>query len=61
MKTRVPLVVFLVATLLAQTAPEVEITAEPLHHLALQNKYVRVFKVEGPPYDGDPTPEKWTI
>ncbi len=27
-------------------AQEVEITSEPSHHLALQNEYVRVFKVE---------------
>jgi quercetin dioxygenase-like cupin family protein len=30
----------------AQTAAEVEITAEPSHHLAIENEYVRVFKVE---------------
>lgn len=34
--------------LLAQTPGEVEITAEPHHHLALQNKYVRVFQVDVP-------------
>lgn len=28
---------------------EVEITAEPSHHLALENEYVRVFKVEAAP------------
>jgi quercetin dioxygenase-like cupin family protein len=32
----------------AQTASVVEITAEPSHHLVLQNQYVRVFKVEVP-------------
>ena len=37
------------AMLLAQTAFEVEITSEPHHHLALENAYVRVFKVEVPP------------
>ena len=37
------------AMLLAQTASEVEITSEPHHHLALENPYVRVFKVEVPP------------
>ena len=37
-------------TLTAQTPPEVEITAEPGHHLALENKYVRVFKVEVAPH-----------
>jgi quercetin dioxygenase-like cupin family protein len=36
---------------LAQTAPEVDITAEPHHHLVLQNKYVRVFKVEVAPHE----------
>jgi len=34
------------AVLLSAQAPEVEITAEPHHHLALQNPFVRVFKVE---------------
>jgi quercetin dioxygenase-like cupin family protein len=33
-------------TFTAQTSSEVEITAEPSHHLVLQNQYVRVFKVE---------------
>jgi quercetin dioxygenase-like cupin family protein len=36
--------------LTAQTPSEVEITAEPGHHLALENKYVRVFKVEVAPH-----------
>ncbi len=31
-------------------APEVEITAEPSHHLTLENKSVRVFNVEVPPH-----------
>jgi quercetin dioxygenase-like cupin family protein len=36
-----------------QTAPasEVEITAEPSHHLAFQNSYVRVFQVEVEPHN----------
>ena len=38
-------------SLFAQSAKEVEITAEPHHHLALKNPYVRVFKVEVPPND----------
>jgi len=40
----------LIATLLAAqaTAPEVEITAEPHHHLALENKSVRIFNFEVP-------------
>lgn len=32
------------------TAPEVEITSEPSHHLALDNDFVRVFKVEVAPH-----------
>jgi quercetin dioxygenase-like cupin family protein len=35
----------------AQSNQDIEITAEPHHHLALQNAYVRVFKVEVPPND----------
>jgi quercetin dioxygenase-like cupin family protein len=31
-------------------APEVEITAEPHHHLVLENKSVRVFNVDVPPH-----------
>ena len=42
----------LIAALLAAqaTAPEVEITAEPHHHLTFENKSVRVFNVEVPPH-----------
>lgn len=36
--------------LTAQTAGEVEITAEPSHHLAFENESVRVFKVEVAPH-----------
>jgi quercetin dioxygenase-like cupin family protein len=44
-------IILLVAfTVTAQTPPEVEITAEPGHHPALENKYVRVFKVEVAPH-----------
>jgi quercetin dioxygenase-like cupin family protein len=32
------------------TTPEVEITAEPHHHLTFENKSVRVFNVEVPPH-----------
>jgi quercetin dioxygenase-like cupin family protein len=39
----------LTATLLSAQSPEVEITAEPHHHLALENKSVRVFNVEVDP------------
>src|SRR5713101_5735525 len=38
------------SALAAQAASEVEITAEPGHHLALENQYVRVFKVEVAPH-----------
>jgi quercetin dioxygenase-like cupin family protein len=31
-------------------APEVEVTSEPWHHLALENAYLRVFKVEVAPH-----------
>ena len=42
----------LAATLLAaQSIPEVEITAEPHHHLVLANDYVRVFNVDVAPHD----------
>jgi quercetin dioxygenase-like cupin family protein len=42
----------LLATLLAAQAlaPEVELSAEPHHHLTLENKYVRVYNVEVPPH-----------
>lgn len=42
--------VIVAVAVLAQTATEVAITAEPHHHLALKNQYVRVFKVEVPPH-----------
>jgi quercetin dioxygenase-like cupin family protein len=44
------LLLLLVPFLAAQTANEVEVTAEPSHHLALENEYVRVFKVEVAPH-----------
>ena len=52
MRSRLALLVVLsfAVTLSAQTASEVEITAEPGHHLALQNQYVRVFKLEVAPH-----------
>jgi len=40
----------LLPLLAAQTTTEVEITSEPAHHLALENEYVRVFKVEVAPH-----------
>jgi hypothetical protein len=41
----------LLTTLLAAQAlaPEVEVNAEPHHHLTLENKYVRAYNVEVPP------------
>jgi quercetin dioxygenase-like cupin family protein len=44
-------VLLLAFTLFGQSVSEVEITAEPHHHLALENQYVRVFKVDVPPHD----------
>lgn len=42
---------FMLLAAAALSAPQaVEITAEPDHHLALENKYVRVFQVEVPPH-----------
>jgi quercetin dioxygenase-like cupin family protein len=46
---RLVFLLLLIPVLLAQTA-EVEITAEPSHHFALENEYVRVFKVEVAPH-----------
>ena len=45
-------IAFLLTIAVASPTPaaEVEITAEPLHHLALQNSYVRVFQVEVAPH-----------
>jgi len=40
----------LTAVLTAQSAPEVEVTAEPHHHLAFTNDQVRVFNVEIAPH-----------
>lgn len=50
MKRALPL--FLLIAMLAAfaAAPEVEITSEPSHHLALENEYLRVFKVEVAPH-----------
>ena len=45
-----PCVLLFAFTISAQTASEVEITAEPSHHLVLENQYVRVFKVEVAPH-----------
>jgi len=40
----------LVPFLSAQTTSEVEITSEPSHHIALENEFIRVFKVEVAPH-----------
>lgn len=40
----------LISLSIAQSAPEVPITSEPSHHLALENEYVRVFRVEVAPH-----------
>ncbi|MGH9649122.1 MAG: hypothetical protein ACRD3I_01500, partial [Terriglobales bacterium] len=49
--TRTIAAVLLAAGLLPAQAPKkaVEITAEPSHHLAFENQYVRVFRVEVQP------------
>jgi quercetin dioxygenase-like cupin family protein len=44
------LFLFLAILALQTAAPEVEITAEPHHHLTLENKSVRVFNVDVPPH-----------
>ena len=49
MKSLRILPLLLLVTLAAAPAP-VEMTAEPAHHLALQNQYVRVFQVEVAPH-----------
>jgi len=41
----------LLAILWAQTVPEVEVTNEAKHRLALENEYVRVFQVEVAPHE----------
>jgi quercetin dioxygenase-like cupin family protein len=45
-----PVLLLFTLIALAQSG-EVDITAEPHHHLAFENKYVRVFKVEVPPHE----------
>ena len=47
---RILLLFLLIPFLAAQTTTEVEITSEPSHHLALENEYIRVFKVEVAPH-----------
>jgi quercetin dioxygenase-like cupin family protein len=50
MKRALLLVLLLIPFLAAQPATEVEITSEPSHHLALENEFIRVFKVEVAPH-----------
>lgn len=53
MRTRLifPTLVLAAFALAAQDTSEVEITAEPHHHLAIENASVRVFNVEVAPHD----------
>jgi len=53
MKSRLlfPALVLATIALAAQTAPDVEITAEPHHHLLLENQQVRVWLAEVAPHD----------
>src|SRR6202047_695146 len=44
-------VFLLIPFLAAQTTNEVEITSEPSHHFALENEFIRVFKVEVAPHE----------
>jgi quercetin dioxygenase-like cupin family protein len=44
------LLILLSPFLAAQVAAEVEITAEPSHHLVVENEFVRAFKVEVEPH-----------
>jgi len=46
-----PALLFAAIVIQAQNTSEVELTAEPHHHLALENAYVRVFQVEVAPHD----------
>jgi quercetin dioxygenase-like cupin family protein len=50
MKRALLLFLLLIPFLAAQTTTEVEIISEPSHHLALENEYIRVFKVEVAPH-----------
>jgi oxalate decarboxylase/phosphoglucose isomerase-like protein (cupin superfamily) len=44
------LLLFLTAALVAQTTPELEITAEPHHHLVFENAEIRAFYVDLAPH-----------
>jgi quercetin dioxygenase-like cupin family protein len=43
-------VLCLLSTFFLSAESEVEVTAEPSHHLVLENQFVRVFRVEVPPH-----------
>jgi beta-alanine degradation protein BauB len=47
----IPALVLISIALVAQDTSEVEIAAEPHHHLLLENAYVRVFHVEVAPHE----------
>jgi len=50
MKHSLPFLLLIPLLAALAQAPEVEITAEPSHHLAVENEYVRVFQVEVAPH-----------
>jgi quercetin dioxygenase-like cupin family protein len=50
MKRALPLFLLIAMLGAYAAAPEVEITSEPSHHVALENKYLRVFQVEVAPH-----------
>lgn len=49
-RSLLPALLLAAITLTAQSPPAVEITAEPAHHLLLENQYVRVFLAEVAPH-----------
>lgn len=50
MKRILSLFPLLISFLPAQTAPVMNVSAEPMHHVVFQNDYVRILKVEVPPH-----------
>jgi hypothetical protein len=50
MKRQILLCLFTSLLAAQALAPEVELSAEPHHHLTLENKYVRVYNVDVPPH-----------
>jgi len=49
MRRALPLFLLIAVLAAVAAAPEVEITSEPSHHLAIENEYLRVFQVEVAP------------